>query len=658
MNTHSDMPLNTLTEWSRLLVGALYASGVRELVVSPGSRSTPFLAAALSHGALKCYSLFDERSSAFFALGIARGTGRPVALLCTSGTAPAHYFPAVIEASESGLPLIVLSADRPLELQNCHAPQTIDQTRLFGTFVRSYVDLGLPDSSEVALRGLKRRVIQAVALSTGILPGPVHLNARARKPLEPLPPASEDEHALCITVDRILYSPMNIQVQTTAVGHSGAFTEAIVSMAERLLTLKKGLILVGPVSCEASILAPLVRELSYRLGYPFLPEATSQLRFCGQPCLEPQGTQPVIIDGFEHLLRDAGVRLALAPEVVIQVGSTPTSGALDAWLSLDPSVERYVLCPDGVSDPHQTASMVLSGDIPQTLHALLAVLKGTLGVDAVGPEAASEALKDATSASDPDRERAADLHRWDARWAYLNSLVWRGINECLSCPETQAIEAGGEGSVEPHFVSALIEAIPDGFSLLLGNSLPIREVDLYARARSGISRVYCQRGANGIDGLVSTAGGLVCGAARPLIALSGDVTFLHDTNGLSALRNLPAPLVIVVLNNGGGRIFELLPVGKSSRISPEALSYWTTPPLVHIRKLCEAYELPHLLTTSAGSVRSLLEEAVVLSQAQNRGVVLELVTMGETTAQFAFQCRTAVTATLHAGLAELFAEAP
>jgi 2-succinyl-5-enolpyruvyl-6-hydroxy-3-cyclohexene-1-carboxylate synthase len=178
-------PPGLLTEWARLLMASLRAAGVRDVVLSPGSRSTPFTWAALQDAGLRCRTIIDERSAAFFAVGQARLTGLPTVLVCTSGSAAANYFPAVVEAAESATPLVLLTADRPFELQHAAAPQTIDQTRLFGDYARRFFELGMPDADPAMLEALQRMAAQAVLASRSPLPGPVHLNARARKPLEP-----------------------------------------------------------------------------------------------------------------------------------------------------------------------------------------------------------------------------------------------------------------------------------------------------------------------------------------------------------------------------------------------------------------------------------------------------------------------------------------
>ncbi|HRI55183.1 MAG TPA: 2-succinyl-5-enolpyruvyl-6-hydroxy-3-cyclohexene-1-carboxylic-acid synthase, partial [Pseudomonadota bacterium] len=233
---------NLLAEWARLLLGSLAAAGVREVVVSPGARSTPFVCAAHAEPQLRCWDVIDERAAAFFALGQARVTGRPSLLICTSGTAGAHYLPAVIEAGAAHLPLLVLTADRPFELQDCGAPQTIDQIKLLGGHARRFFELGMPDPSDLSLRALRRLAAQAVLTTTWPTPGAVHLNARARKPLEPQSVHTSDEVALRARVDELLQAPLLRAYPPRAVPAPAGVAAA----AQLCRSARRGLIICGP----------------------------------------------------------------------------------------------------------------------------------------------------------------------------------------------------------------------------------------------------------------------------------------------------------------------------------------------------------------------------------------------------------------------------
>lgn len=641
MNPTSEHPNNTLTEWCRLLIGSLCATGLTDYVISPGSRSTPLVAAILQNPMAQYHLVIDERSAAFLALGMVRASARPVALICTSGTAPAHYFPAVIEASESRLPLVILTADRPFELQSCHAPQTIDQVNLFGRFVRESVDLGDPTSSEMALRGMRRRCLQALARAQQADAGPVHVNVRARKPLEPMACASEEDEALRHLVDRLLDVTPSFQSHSVGPAFDSELPASLRTLARRLHSHQRGLIVVGPVRPHMPSIRKSVEILAASLGFPVLMESTSQLRLN----LDAGPSSSPWIDGFEHILRSAEARLMLNPTVILHIGGAATSGALDAWLSHDSSVERHVLCEFGYADPFQTAHSIISGPLHSSLEQLIYFVK--VEREAFQVRFMTESAQDAE-----ENSIARPQNSWVAKWSALNRAAWRAVHSVL-----EASSASAHGSMlEAALIKQLFLAIPDNVNLLLGNSLAIREADIYAPARSGIERVYFQRGANGIDGLVSTCAGIALKSLKPLVGILGDVTFLHDTNGLACLRRTPAPLVIVVINNGGGRIFELLPVAKSAAIDAEALALWTTPHHVELAHLCMAYGVPHLKVAHLHDVEPSLKHALEISTETHRGVIIEVLVGGEKTAEFASECRGRVTMELRQQLSRLLAE--
>ncbi len=257
--------------WAVALLDAFSGAGVEDVIVSPGSRSTPFVLAAAEHPALRCHDIVDERSAAFYALGRARATGRPSLLLCTSGSAPAHYFPAVIEASAAFVPLLVLSADRPFELHGCGASQTVDQLRLYGDHVRWFVDLGAPEPGEAALLSLRRAAVRAVAESLGPTPGPVHVNARARKPLEP------SAEALAAQTLRGEWPPVTRVLPTRTLPSD----EAVEALGRACLEARDGVIVCGPASVGEREAGGAIRDLARRTGFALLSEATSQVRFVG-----------------------------------------------------------------------------------------------------------------------------------------------------------------------------------------------------------------------------------------------------------------------------------------------------------------------------------------------------------------------------------------
>jgi 2-succinyl-5-enolpyruvyl-6-hydroxy-3-cyclohexene-1-carboxylate synthase len=523
-----------LTEWSRLLLGTLARSGVEHVVLSPGSRSTPFAWAALHEPKLRCHSIWDERVAAFFALGQARISGRPSLLLCTSGTAPANYFPAVIEAALARVPLLVLTADRPFELQHSAAPQTIDQIKLFGDAARAFFELGLPDPAPSALSGVVRSVAHAVHLARFADPGPVHLNARARKPLEPSNAADPAALALRATVDGLL-------ARGPAVTKGAGLHADLTRVSQAIRDTARGLIVVGPQDAHDRAAAAQIAQLGVVTGFPVLCEGTSQLRFAADLPAEAQR-----IDGFEWLLQSERLRERLRPELILSFGAPPTSAAFERFLSREFTGRRFVVAAHGVPDPHALASEILSAGAARTAHDLAAALE-----------------------HQPPRDSGARA-AFRAHWVEANRAAWQAVDRELARSAEHLSEAVA--------VRTVLDHVPDPCTLAIGNSLPIREVDAYVPCSARRIRVLSQRGANGIDGLISGAAGAASLSGEPTVLLLGDVSFMHDVGGLAAARESQGPFVIVIIDNGGGRIFEQLPIYGELSQAPKLARFWLTPP--------------------------------------------------------------------------------
>lgn len=561
-------PANLLTEWARLLAATLQQAGVEDVVVSPGSRSTAFVWAALRRDGLRCRSIIDERDAAFFAVGHARITGRPVALLCTSGSAPANYLPAVVEASRSGIPLLVLSADRPFELQAADAPQTIDQARLYGVFARGYFDPGMPDPHPKALRALQRTAAQAVHRTRWPTPGPVQVNLRARKPLEPVEATDDRAAELRQRVDGLIAGGATQPAALRVGPAAGALEE----MASGCAGAGRGVIVCGPVPpCHAPD-PSLVLELARRTGFPLLPEATSQLRF-----RVPTDGDVVVCDAFDALLRAPSFRARFAPRVVLQLGSPPTStGWRDLGLVLE-DVERHVFSLQEWSDPRGDARSVVQGPLDAGIRALLEVL------DAQGMPAGTD-------------------HGWREWVRHANTGAWKAVEAALDGEEAT-------GLLEADAVRATVGALPGEAVLALGNSLPVREVDTFCPAGERGLTVWSQRGASGIDGLVAGAAGAATAAGRPTALLLGDVSLLHDVGGLASARDVHTPFAIVVLDNGGGRIFEQLPFAATDT-DLALVRFWTTPPGIRFDAAATTFGIRHRQADTSASVGAAVGEAL------------------------------------------------
>ena len=560
--------------WARLFLRAAAAAGVTDVVLSPGSRSTPLTIAAATTSELRAHVIVDERSAAFFALGQARVTGRPSLLICTSGTAGAHWLPALIEASQSFIPILAVTADRPWELQDCAAPQTIDQLKIFGDHVRHFAELGIPDPSPSALRAVPRIAAQAVARAMGPVPGPVHINARFRKPLEPV--EVDGPEPWQPLVDALL-----ARGPTRVVAPAMRADEAeIVAVATIASSTDRGLIVCGPAPLASAAGRDAILDLARATGFPLLAEGPSQLRFGG----DRRGV--VALSAFDALLRGLATRADLAPELVIEIGAPPTSAGYARLLAEQPSLPRFVISPHGWSDPAGTATALVMADPAEAAERISAHVRARRGASSPPRSAWAEQLGAA------DRSAVA--------------LADRAL----------AGEPLSEGSI----VQALVASCPEGAILAIGNSTPVRDLDAYCPASGHSLRVLHQRGASGIDGLVSGAAGARSVSAAPVALLLGDLSLLHDLTGLALLRRASAPFVAVVVQNGGGRIFDHLPIAESW--DPATFErYFATPEPVRFDHAAAAFgvsyaraatraELATALTTAWSAPGSTLIEAV------------------------------------------------
>jgi len=545
---------NLLTEHARLVMRSLADAGVRDVVVSPGSRSTPFVVAAVREPRLRCHGIVDERAAAFFALGQARVTGRPSVLLCTSGSAAAHYLPAIVEAAMAYVPLLVLTADRPPELHDCHAPQTIDQTKIYGGHVRAFFDL-VPQPTEDALRAARRVSSQATFATRWPVPGPVHLNARAAKPLEPAAATTTEEEAFAELARRVVDEPITATSPARAIPTGDGVTHAAVL----LRAARRGLIVCGPAPLDHGGAREAVAALSRATGFPVWAEATSQARFSG--AIEHQA------DAYDWLLRAPALRDRVMPDFVVQIGAPPISSA---WEARCRAVPRLVLAAHGWQDPWSSARAILFGDVDASARAIAAALG-----ESSGPGEYAETLG------------AANARAWDV---VERALVEGAFHEGVAVRE-------------------IIARAPQGSLLSLGNSLAVRLVDSYCKQRASELGVLSQRGASGIDGLVAGAVGASLASDRPVTLLLGDVSLLHDLGSLSLARRARTPLAVVVLNNGGGRIFEQLPIAKTSGIEREILDLTITPHEEDFAKAAALYGVPHARAASAPELASALEAA-------------------------------------------------
>ena len=553
-------PGNLNALWARALIDELVRGGVREAVVCPGSRSTPLALACADDARLTTRSILDERSAAFFALGAAKATQRPALVIATSGTAGAHFYPAILEAEASGVPLIAITADRPPELHGWGAPQTLDQQRLFGSHVRFFADLGVPEA--VALSHLRATAARAVERA---LEGPVHLNAPFREPLAPLPGPL----------------PANLR-EVPGLRHARAARVPDVAEAARELSARpRGVIVCGPRDAQGDLPAA-VGALADKLGYAVLAEVASQVRYALPGCSAH----------YDSILRDERWARALRPDAVVRIGGGLTSKVLQAWLA---GAFTVVLSErDEVVDPDHQAALALPGDAASVCRALAAAMQTAAAQPGAAHAAPSQSLAaawreaEARAAAALESALTGSTARSEASAAEPREVAMTQPMRMTSAPRGDRPDALLS---EPLIARETFAALREDAVIFVSSSMPIRDADAYAdRAPPGV-RVLANRGLNGIDGVVSSALGAAAATDRPTTLLIGDLALLHDLHGLLAARHLGVPLTVVCVDNDGGGIFSFLPLAQLAEPRRHFEPLFATPQgvdLAHVAALCGA----------------------------------------------------------------------
>lgn len=544
-------------------VEQLARAGLRHVVLCPGSRSTPLAMMCMDQDGLKVWLHIDERSAGFFALGLAKATETPVALVATSGTAVANFLPAVTEAYFGRVPLLLLTADRPPELRDVGTNQTIFQAGLFGRHAKWAVDMPLPEEAPAMVAYARAAAARAFAAAKDAPAGPVQINFPFREPLIPLPgseptadpvgsgrataapvvspadsagsgsarsgsaeasgaaPASERARRLeryrMAGMDRLPQSP----TVETGSGRRVLPAEKVQSLVEELVRSRRTLIVCGPDTPREA--RPALLQLAARLGVPLLADPLSGLRTTGQVADE-------VIDAYDVFLRFGPVRDAVPPSLVLRFGALPVSKPLFQYLEQYRDTPQIVVDEgDGWRDPGATASRVLHADPALLCGQLLAAL---------------------------EKEEPARMNPWPLVWRRLNISAREGLEEQL-----RIVEQPFEGLVFDVLASMSLE----GVNLFVGNSMPIRDMDAFFPAVDKPLRVFGNRGVSGIDGVVSSALGVAAARQGPTLLVLGDLSFYHDLNGLLAAKRHDLDLTVVLVNNDGGGIFSFLPQADHGR---------------------------------------------------------------------------------------------
>ena len=518
----------TTATFCATLVDEWLHCGVRHAVVSPGSRSTPIALEIANRQEIEMHIFHDERSAAFAALGIAKASGVPAILVCSSGTAAVEFHPAVVEAHHSETPILICTADRPAELQGVGAPQTIDQQNLYGVAIRKFVNAEVANDSEShTWRHIARDLF---ATSLGDVQGPVHLNLRFREPLmgfaTNLPPRSANDAV--ITKKVALPSSRSLRKLNKA------------------LESENGLIIAGPENYRVES----ILRLAETLGWPIIADPRSGTRVPNK----------LVVAGADAILRDEDFSKRLRPDVVLRFGTLPASKVVNSWLSGSGANQVVITTTPSLTDPDRQCSLHIVSDIDELCAGLVSV-----------------------HSKESVRKRSLS---WLDKWVAAEDSAQKAINAAL---------ADEPGLTEPGVARAIYALVPEASHLVVSSSMPIRDVEWFGAPRNGL-RVHANRGANGIDGVVSTAVGVALATRQPTTLLIGDIALLHDVNGLINLASRKIDLRIVVIDNNGGGIFSFLPQAQTLD-EAKFEKIFGTPHDANIKMLAQAHQInTHELT--------------------------------------------------------------
>jgi len=558
--------------WSKIFIDQLSALGVRYACISPGSRSTPLTYVLSKNRKIKSFINIDERSSAFFALGLAKSAGKPVIVVTTSGTAVAELYPAIIEAYQQRTPLIICTADRPPELIGTGANQTINQHNIYKNHIRWFRDLGLPSIGETGFHHLQKIAAKAYQISLTEDRGPVHLNFPFRKPLEPFSYTDEVSKKIFQLKPQRITGNKSLYHNTTGNGLAKAFRRLTYELAKS----EKGIIIAGPMENDRELIKG-IKKLSALLKYPVFADGLSQLR-CNAGKKDKN-----IISNFNSILKSENFVKEHEPDVILQFGRTPTSSVLESFLE-ESNADRYLINIYGDKfDPTRNAIAILAVEPKRFCEKLLSCIKQ----NKINKHKSSW-LKDFICAEEISKKVKAE------------------IIEKVKFPS------------EPSVINEIFKSVLSGSNIFIGNSLPVRDLDNFVNSTAKRFNIFFNRGASGIDGVTSTAFGIAL-SKRPTALITGDLSFIHDLNALSIAAKYSIPLMIIVINNNGGGIFESLPIaGKVKRFR----EYFITPHNLELDSIVKSFGINHQIITS----RSQFQSHLIKGLNKNSPSVLEIPT--------------------------------
>ncbi|MEG4027028.1 MULTISPECIES: 2-succinyl-5-enolpyruvyl-6-hydroxy-3-cyclohexene-1-carboxylic-acid synthase [unclassified Microcoleus] len=561
---------NTNTVWASVLAETLQRLGLTTAVICPGSRSAPLTIAFAQNKKLETIPILDERSASFFALGIAKKSYLPTALICTSGTAAANFYPAIIEARESRIPLLIFTADRPPELRDCHAGQAIDQVKIYGNYPNWQAELAIPSASRGMLDYLRQTIVYAWERSQFPTPGPVHLNIPFRDPLVPVPDIAVEALETEFNPEDFFAGLEPIFAGESSTPPSPPLLRGgEESTMQQWQKCSKGIIIAGVAQPQfAEKYCSAIAQISKSLNWPVLAEGLSPVRNYAQ-------LNPYLISTYDLILRNRELADKLTPEIAIQIGDLPTSKELRNWLDKT-QPKRYIIDPSHHNfDPlhGQTLHLRTSPENIATNLATILTLVPPLnkGESTLVPPLNKGGLGGVQTS--PSNE-------------YLQ--LWRNTEIQVRQTIDQKISAINN-IIEPKVSWLLSQILPPATPIFIANSMPVRDVEFFWKPNNLEIKPFVNRGANGIDGTLSTALG-VAHRNQSSIMLTGDLTLLHDTNGFLIKNKFVGHLTIILINNNGGGIFEMLPVAK---FDPPFEEFFATPQHINFAQLCATYGVEH-----------------------------------------------------------------
>lgn len=553
--------------WAAAFINELVNLNVRYACISPGSRNTPLIYACVKSKKLKSFSIIDERVSGFFALGLAKSTLNPVILVCTSGTAAAEFYPAIIEAYQSKTPLIICSADRPASLRNTGANQTINQHNLYKNHIIWFIDAGLPKTTMSYLWHIKNIARNAYIESFIKNRGPVHINFPFDEPLDPNV-FTDDIYENQLDLAEKIFIPLSIS------DHKAKSLErsSLFFVAEKIIKSNRGVIAVGFDEYTKDFYSACVK-FSKQVGFPILADASSNFRTCGLK-------HPNILTNYDSYLRSEKFLQNHQPDFIIQFGRNFTSKALTHFIQQSKCEKLLVNLFGEWKNPKD--NFVLTAAVNPTLFCN--ELRRSIG------------------------NRSKNMFEW------MNSFY--NAEKTASFFKGELID-NASFPAETRIVSEVINIIPNNSNLMISNSLPIRDLELAISTIKKKIKIFHNRGASGIDGILSTALGIANSSKQKTFLLIGDLAFYHDLNSLQLLQNYSIPLTVILINNNGGRIFDMLPI---SKFESDMKNYFIAPHNLDFNKIVTAFGIKYYRIKSWSDFKNKLTRNV------NKSSVLELKT--------------------------------